>query len=669
MFKIISGIIVGIAILVSSLFLLLFTNSGNNFLRPYISSYLSRKLDMNIQLESFTLKPNFLDTEAFVNGNNKIILNGDIDILEQKFDLDFVIRAKNFIAKKEHIADNINIKGNIKGEIKKFFIKGFGKLSGSNISFSSDIINLKAKNLHLNMKKARIGEILALLNKPPYVSGIANININFNNLDINDLNGNADIAIPYGSVDTMLVKKDFNITLPVSLIFKAKSYSILKNKMIISKINLTSNIAKINTIKTIYNMENKNFESDYSLDVPNLKLLNSVIKIKLRGSFKASGEIKREDKKLSYLISTFSLGGNAKIVGYDKTIKIDANSLRMDKILYMLHVPKYLYSDININGIFDNKGNGKFIGNTKISLQNGKLNSELIYKNFNISIPENLSYDDNTSITSNEKQILFTSDLNSSVGNLKIIDGTFDILSDKLAGRYVINVDDLSKLSFLSKKEIFGKADFKGDFQYYNGMLTSSGKTDIFDANTTYKYKNGDININSKNINTLKLSKTFGYPPIFDSNGTLQAYYNPKWKKGIFSIVFNNGKMMSNELSNVIFALSGFDMTKEAYKKSILNGNIQNDIANFVFDMNSSKSLLKIYNAKLNLKNKTVNAKYIVKIGDKDVEGDITGSIDHPKVKVNSSSYIKNKIEKLIDKKIPKKYQAPLKQILNLFGR
>ncbi len=668
MFKIFSGVIIGIIILVSSIFLLLFTNSGNIFLRPYISSYLSKNLDTDIKLESFTLRPNFLDIEAFVNKNSKIILNGDIDILKQKFDLNFTVQAKNFITKKEHIANDIDIKGTMKGYIKNFSIKGLGKLSGSNVSFSSNIVDFKAKNLHLNMKKARINQILALVDKPPYLSGIANINVNFNNLNVNNLDGNAKIDIPYGSVNTVLVKRDFNITLPVGLIFKAKSYSVLKDKKIISKINISSNIAKINTAKTIYNMESKNFESDYSLNIPNLKLLNSVIKTKLRGSFQASGEVKKEGKKLSYLISTFSLGGNAKIVGYDKTVKIEASSLRMDKILYMLYIPKYSYSDININAIFDNIGSNTLSGKTTISLENGKLNKDLIYKDFNISVPENFSYEDNTSIINKEKQILFASDLNSSVAFVKVIDGTYNPSLDKLTGKYIAKIDDLSKISFLTKKKIFGKADFNGDFKYYNGIMMASGKTDIFDANTTYKYKNGDININSKDINTLKLSKTFGYPPVFDSNGTLQAYYNPKWKKGVFSVVLNDGKMMPNELSNVVFTLSGFDMTKEVYNKSVLNGNIENSMVNFAFDMNSSKSMLKVYSAKLNLKNKTVNARYVVKIGDKDVEGDITGSINHPKVKVNSSSYIKNKIEKLIDKKVPKKYQAPLKQILNLFG-
>ena len=668
MFKVLSSIIVGIILLVSAIFLLLFTNSGNNFLRPYISSYLSNRLDMNIKLDSFSLRPNFLDMEAYVNGNNKIILNGSIDILKEKFNLDFFVQAKNLTTIKKHIASDVNLKGNIKGYINNFYIKGNGKLSGSNVDFNSEISHLKAKNLHLNMKKARINEILAFLNKPPYVSGIANININFNNLDINDLDGNANIDIPYGSVDTALIKRDFNITLPIGLIFKARSNSLLKNKMITSKINFSSNIAKIDTKKTIYNLKDKSFDSDYIVDIPNLKLLSSVIKTKLRGSFKATGEVKMHDKKLSYLISTFSLGGNAKIIGYDKTVKIIANSLRMDKILYMFYIPKYSYSNIDINGIFDNVGSNALSGSTKISLQNGKLNNELIYKDFNISVPENFSYEDNISITNKNNRILFASDLNSTIATLKITHGIFDTSLDKLTGKYKVDINDLSKLSFLIKREILGKANFNGSFKSYNSMLLASGKTNIFDTNTTYDYKNGDISINSKDINTLKLSQIFGYPPLFDSNGTMQAYYNPKWKKGVFSIILHNGRMMPNEFSSIVFNLSGFDMTKELYGKSILNGNIKDNIINFAFDMNSSKSLIKIYNAKLNSKNNIINAKYIVKIGDKDVEGDIEGNIDHPKIKVNSSSYIKNKIEKFIDKKVPKKYQAPLKQIINLFG-
>ncbi len=666
MFKTISAIIVTILIVVAATFLLLFTNSGNTLLKPYISKYASEKSGLDIKIDSFTLKPHFLDVEAYINGDNRVVLNGDIDILKKSFNLDFTATGKSKTAKKDI---EVDLKGKITGVLSSFQVNGKGKIFKSDVTFDTHIVDFKAKNLHIDMKKARMNEALSLLGKPPYVSGVADIKVDFQNLDINDLNGKADINIPYGSVNTALIKRDFNISLPPSIIFKAKSNSTLQDKKVVSNVDISSNIAKINTTKTIYDMQNKNFQSDYSLDVPNLSLLKNLTKTILRGSLKATGEVKKDKDTLSYLISTFSLGGVAKITGINNTLNIDAKGLKLEKILYMANSPRYSKADVKIRGKIDDIGSPKQNGGIDIDIESGKIDTKLVYKDFNISVPNDFAYSDKSHITINSNNIGFNSDINSTALDIKIYDGKYDTLLKQSEGKYKIDIPDLSKLSFLTKREITGKAKFDGDFKYYDSMLLSSGKSDIFGADTTYSYKNGDIKVNSKNIDTLELSKALGYPPIFSSKGVLEAYYNQKWKKGVFSLTLKDGKMMPNELSNIVYTLSGFDMTKEIYDNSVAKGTIQNDTVKFAFDMRSKHSLLKVYSAVLNTQSRDINAKYIVKIGDKDIEGDIQGTIDHPKVKVNSSSYIKNKIEKVIEKKVPKKFQQPLKEILNLFGK
>ncbi len=666
MFKTISTIIITILIVVAATFLLLFTNSGNTLLKPYISKYASEKSGLDIKIDSFTLKPHFLDVEAYINSDNRVVLNGDIDILKKSFKLDFIATGEANTIKKDI---DVNLKGKIFGTLSTFKIIGNGKIFKSNVTFDANIIDFKAKNLHIDMKKAKINETLSLLGKPPYVSGIADIKVNFQNLDINNLKGKANISIPYGSVNTTLVKRDFNISLPPSIIFKAKSNSVLQDKQVVSNINISSNIAKIDTLKTIYNIQNKNFQSDYSLNIPNLSLLKNLIKTSLKGSFKATGEVVKDKDTISYLMSTFSLGGVTKITGINNTLNINAKDLKFDKILYMANFPRYLKADVKITGKIEDIGSLKQSGNINIDINNGKTNTGLVYKDFNISIPNDFMYRDKSHIAINSNDIDFNSDINSTVFDIKIYNGKYNTILKQIEGKYKINIPNLLKLSFLTKRKIVGKAKFDGNFKYYDDMLLSLGKSDIFGADTIYSYKNGDIKVTSKDINTLELSKALGYPPIFSSKGVLEAYYNQKWEKGVFSLTLKDGKMVSNELSNTVYMVSGFDMTKEIYNHSILKGTIQNNTVKFAFDMKSKHSLLKVYSAILNTNNQNINAKYIVKIGDKDIEGDIKGTVDHLKIKVNSSSYIKNKIEKVIEKKVPKKFQQPLKEIFKLFRK
>ncbi len=669
MFKIISGIIVSLLIVIVATFLLLFTNSGNMFLKPYIGKYISKKTGFVTKIDSFTLKPSFLDMQMNVNNSNEIVLNGDINILKKKFNLIFMIKAKDPIDKNNNETNAIDINGTLCGTLSDFEINGKGKMFKSNIDFKSKVIKMKVKNLHLIMNEARIGKILSLLGKPPFISGVANINIDFNSLNLDNLSGNAKITIPYGSVNTDIIKKDFNITLPPSIIFQAKINSVLNNKTTVSTINLSSNILKLNTTKTIFNIKNKNFQSDYSIDIPNLSLLKKLTKIPLKGSFDGNGEIEKKDKIISYTLSTFSFGGDMSLFGNNTNLNINANSIKLDKLLSILNLPKYSFADIDIKGDIQNFKNAQQNGKINVNIKNGKINQKLIYKDFNISTPDNFSYNVNSIYNITPNKVTINSELNSSVGNLKVFDTSYILSSKQLNGKCDLNISDMKKISFLTKRKIIGKADFSTNFKYYNDILTLSGKTDVLDSNTTYNYENGDIDINSTNFNTLKFSQALGYPAIFDSQGTFYAQYNPKWQKGIFSLNFQNGKLIPNKLTNLIYTISGFDMTKEIYKNGTVKGNIQNNLVNFMLDMNSSKSMLSIYNGVLNNKTKDIQGNYKVKIGDKDIEGEIAGSLNHIKVKINSSSYIKNKIEKIIDKKVPKKFQQPLKEILNLFGK
>ena len=668
MYKILSGILLSITLVVISIFLLLFTNTGNAFLKPYINSYIAKNYKIDAHISSFTLKPNFLDMEVYLYKNVRVVLNGDINIWKKSFDLDFMINAKNISTKFVKLNGNTKIGGKIIGNIKHFKINGKGDIFNSLVNFDSIVDNFKAKNLHLHMNKAKIAKLLALVNKPPYVSGIADIDANFEDLNPKDLKGNAKVLIPYGSINSILIKKDFNITLPMGFIFKAKCDTTLKGKDTVSSIKFDSNLGKISSLKSIYNLNDNIFDSDYTIEIPNLALLKSIIKQNLRGNFKVTGRVKKDKNSISYLMQTFSFGGNLKAIGNNKKLKLNGQNLKVDKILYMLDKPKFSYGNIQINSQFNNIGSKNISGNVNILLNKGMLDKNIIQKDFQINIPKNLSYHSNIIANIKNGFIKFKADLDSDIANLYIRNAKVNLQNQHAKAKYDLKLDNLSKLSFITKRIIKGKADFKGDFSYLDNIFLLKGYTNLFQTHTKYSYKNGDITINSPDISIAKLVQALNYPPFFDAKGSADIFYNPKWKKGNFIIKLHNGHIVKNQFSNTVFMLSGFDITRELYKNSLLQGNIQSNIIKFVYDMKSSNTLFKIYSAVLDLNTTNIHAPFVLKIKDKDITGEIKGKLEHPKVKIKTSSYIKNKIEKVIDKKLPKKFRNPLKQIINLFG-
>ena len=118
MYKILSGVLLFILLTIGTLFLLLFTNTGNAFLRPYINSYIAKNYDIDAHLSSFTLRPNFLDMEVYLYKNIRVVLNGDINIWKESFDLDLMVNAKDISTKYAKIKGSTKIDGKVIGDIK-----------------------------------------------------------------------------------------------------------------------------------------------------------------------------------------------------------------------------------------------------------------------------------------------------------------------------------------------------------------------------------------------------------------------------------------------------------------------------------------------------------------------------------------------------------------------
>ena len=137
MYKALGAFLLFVVLLIGSAFLLLFTSTGNSFLRPYINRYIVKNYDIDLNIVSFTLRQNFLDVEAYLYKNIRVVLNGDINIWKKSFDLDFIINAKNVKTKYLKTGANADIEGKLIGDIKHIQVNGKGKVLNSSVKLYS----------------------------------------------------------------------------------------------------------------------------------------------------------------------------------------------------------------------------------------------------------------------------------------------------------------------------------------------------------------------------------------------------------------------------------------------------------------------------------------------------------------------------------------------------
>lgn len=643
----------------ASIFFILFTQSGNNLLKPYLEQLIQKKLNQDVRIEAFTLKTSFIDLEIMIAKNSKAIINGSFDALSKSFDIDYSIDAQNLQTPYVHIKEPLHVKGKASGNIEKFSLDGIGEAFRSQINFATNMENKIIKDIQINAKNIKIEDILVFLKKPIYTKGVIDIVADIKSLGQNSYAGDSDITIHYGTLNNILFEKDYGIKFPTLVTYRGNIKSNIYSDIINSKVDIFSNIAQINSKKTQFDLTNNVLISDYIVNIINLSLIEK----SMQGNILFDGNIKQDKDGLSIDINSNTLGGTIKGVVLNDNLKFDFAKLDLTKISTMFKQPKYSDGNLNLSLDIDDIKSNK--GRLVLNVEEGSLHvNELI----EIKETKNIKY--NFSLTTDMKKeaSLINADFDSDTFTLKLKDNIFNSDTKFLEGPYSLHVDDLNKLYFVTQRAIKGDVQVDGKYAYENEELILDGTSSFLDAKTIFNLKNNTLHVKSDDLSMIKVADALYYPKVFDSFASLEADYDLASEKGLVSISALNGKLLKSELTNIVYVVSGFDLSSEIYKDSLLRGVIDKKSVDFSLLMNGLESYFKIPTGHLDLESNEIKGDFDIKIENKDFKGSIEGKLEQPTVKLNSSEYIKHKIDKVIDKNVPEEWKDTAKELLNLFN-
>ena len=109
-------------------------------------------------------------------------------------------------------------------------------------------------------------------------------------------------------------------------------------------------------------------------------------------------------------------------------------------------------------------------------------------------------------------------------------------------------------------------------------------------------------------------------------------------------------------------------MTSEVYKDTLLNAKIDKKQVNFTLLMNGLESYFKVPDGFVDLEKNVIDSDFEVQIEHRDFKGSINGTLDKPEIILDDSAYIRKKIDRAIEKNLPKEWQDTAKELLKLFG-
>lgn len=644
----------------------LFTSGGNNFLKPYLKRYIEKQVKQKVDINSMILKPDFIDLEILIDKKSRFILNGDFSIFKKKFDLNYKIDAINLKTPYAYIRSRIALKGKIKGDIKNYSISAEGLAFRAKTKCFVVLSEKKVKKIDLDAKNVRIEEILYLLKKPIFTQGMLDLNAKLDSKDGENFDGTIKSIIYYGVLNNNVLRNRFNLKFNNIINYKGKINSSIKDGIIQSKGEILSNVAKLKFYNSLFDAKEKDFYSDFKLEIQDLRLLKPLIKQKLYGRILLNGNIKRKKGIFSSEMHSKKFGGNINASLREKNAKINFTNLRSQEIFKLFGQSSYFSS--KIDGEIEVPDISTVLPITDIRLRDGRFYTKPVSNLLGINVPQNNYFSLHISTMPKDDNLSAKVDFVSSMFNLKSDNVNVDINKSMYDGGYTLSVRNLSDISFLTKRKLRGALVLNGKFLGLGDKYKVNGQTNFLDANSSFVFQDSLAKIHLQNISTSKLLYTSYLPEVFDSNADANLTYNISDKKGAFLINATNGRMANSQLSDLVLAITKFDITKEAYDDIVLNGDINNDLINFLFTATSKNSDLNITNGHINLKTKQIDSAFRIKVNQKDLSGKIKGDIEKPKVEINSSQYIKNKIEKVIDKKVPENLKEPIKNLLQLFG-
>jgi len=331
-------------------------------------------------------------------------------------------------------------------------------------------------------------------------------------------------------------------------------------------------------------------------------------------------------------------------------IKYKISGAKIQKLLYTVNQPIYANGLIDITGEVLNAKPESLNGKIVTKIYEGSLNTSIVNEKFKTKLTKALMFKGDIITNLEPYKLVSKVDFMTSMANVFVKKAIVNIKDSSINSDYQVKISDLNNLYELTNTKMKGAMQLDGTV-VKNKDLIVTGTSNIFNGKLDFKLKNDDLTANINKIDVKSLTNMLYYPKIFDSRANAVINYNLKNSTGSVNADLKNGRFIQNKFSYMINQLAKFNLTKEVYESVDIKSKINKEIINTDIDMKSKHTQIEITDSTLDTKKRTVDA--LVKTDIKGIKFDtkVTGSLDKPKIKVDSSKLMQSAVkQKAMDK-------------------
>ena len=650
-----------VILILSSIYGLLFTKFGNNMAASYIEDKVNTgQQDVKLKVNDFTLTLTHLNFVAWINDNSEINISGDLSLFKKSVDLKYDIKINDLSTlknlTKQEFKGPLFTSGIFIGNDQEAIIQGTSDVAKSQTKYYFNLENYEPRNINIQVKNAKIEDLLTLLNEPSYMKGDLNILADIKNANISKLDGMIVSKITNAKVNNDVVNKEFSQTIQTPISFQSDINAILTPNKAEIKSNLISPIAEVFMNRTIIDLSTNDIKTDYKIEVKNLNKLEGIIAKKLNGEFLTNGSFKSFNEIIQIEGSSNIFEGITKYTTEFKdskisNIKFAIESAKLEKFLQVINEPIYATGDLNIQADIKNANLDKLDGVINSKITNGLVVNEVTNTIFKQDLKEKVNFDLYVDTDLIPNQAVSKIVLETTLGNLITKNSIYNLKENAFNSDYLLNIPQLDKLKDVVKMSLKGKLDISGELYNKENSMLLNGKSDTLGGTFDFDFKNDKLNANLKNIDIQELTSMLDYSKIFDSKANFNLDYDLLTKKGNLLGKLTNGHLLENNFVTLVNQLVKVELTKEVYETFDINTKINDRILTSDLIMKSQNTQFNIKDSILDLEKNLIDAKINTTIKDKTLDINLKGETSSPQISIDAKDLLKEQINKKIEKK------------------
>ncbi|CAM3451742.1 hypothetical protein [Helicobacter labetoulli] len=644
------GIILALFVLI---FCVLFTPPGNALLKPIIQGQIDKYAPIKLELETFSLGISSVELKIAHNDTIIITLGGDFSLFSQTLDLALKVDARDIAVLGELVDTPLQgsfvINTTAKGSLKHLEVNTTSDIAKSFTDIRVTLQDFTPTAILANIKDAQIKEFLAMTGIKPYASGSLSLEADIKGDKDMNFKGNALLQIAQGLVDSTLIKKDFEIDVPKTT-FVTTLNAIFDMDKLNHDFSFNGNIGNIHSSgQTILKTLSTN--TSYAVNLSDLSAFTPLVGMPIRGSFETKGEVKGGMESLEIKGSSNLANGNTSYEALLKnlapdTIKAQISNLKLDTLLWMIYMPRYADMRLHLNAVVSELDKG-ISTQTDMKLS-GTTNNAVMKKEFDLDMP-NTKFNLASNVLLNKGIGEANSKLVSDIANLELSKTQINLKDSSFTIPYIATIPNLKKLKFITGMELAGDLKAQGTAKLKDALYADFN-TQSLGGSIDAKLDGNTLLASLKDVNTLKLFSIAQLKPVFSSSMNGDFNYNTLTEKGTLKAVLSNGKLMPNEITQLVEKYLKTDITKEVYEDAGLNATIDKKLITTDIGLKSNNTAIYAQGASIDAQKGKIKADLKFQIKDKYIYLKARDNLESPNLSIDASDLIKAEASKALSK-------------------